>query len=70
MELSKRDRLHLRCLLDADEPLWGGHLQRGEPITDPDMQRWLDLGLIKVVGEGTGYVGYTTTDKAKQLLKE
>ena len=70
MELSNRDRLHLRHLRDADEPLWGGHLQRGEPITDPDMQRWLDAGLIEVVGEGTGYVGYATTDKAKELLKD
>lgn len=70
MELSKRDHLHLRYLRDADKPLWGAHLQRGEPITDPDMQRWLDAGLIEVVGEGNEYVGYVTTDKAKQLLKE
>lgn len=52
---TERDRLHLAFLAISDKPLWGGHLQRGEPITDPDMQRWLDSGLIKRIGN-EGYV--------------
>lgn len=68
MELSARERLALRYLRDAHQPLWGAHLDRGEP-PQGDLARWLELGLIEVVGEGTGYRGYATTAKAKQLLK-
>jgi hypothetical protein len=31
--LTERDRLELSYLGRATEPLWGGHLKRGEPIT-------------------------------------
>lgn len=68
VELSKRDRMVLGYLRDASEPLFGAHLTRGETLSDPDMKRWLELGLIEVVGEGTGYVGYALTNAGKDAL--
>lgn len=53
--MSKRDRLHLGYLEKARQPLWGGHLERGQPITDPDMPRWLSHGWIERV-DRQGYI--------------
>ena len=53
--LSEQERLSLRYLAKADRPLWGGHLQRREPISDPDMRSWIERGLIKQV-EDQGYI--------------
>lgn len=61
--LTERDKLQLRYLGRSLQPLWGGHLQRGEPISDPDMQRWLELGLIEAVGTR----GYLLTVKGRAL---
>lgn len=54
----------LRYLARSSEPLWGGHLKRGEPITDQQMQRWLDLGLIEAVGSE----GYRATPLCRATL--
>lgn len=61
--LTKRERLHLGYLR-ANAPAWGGHLRRGEPITDPDMQRWVDAGLI----EPRGTDGYVLTEAGERAL--
>lgn len=53
--LTQRETAELRYLARSQTPLWGGHLERGEPITDVQMQRWVDLGLIKAVGT-RGYI--------------
>lgn len=60
------ERLQLEYLAKAARPIWGGHLKRGEPITDPDMQRWLDGGWIKTVGTE----GYRITDRGRKALQQ
>ncbi len=50
------ERLQLEYLRRSTEPLWGGHLQRGEPVTDGDMMRWIDNGWIEVAPDRSGYV--------------
>ena len=38
-------------------PMWGGHLERGEPVSDPMMQHWIAEGLIEAVEKPCqGYV--------------
>lgn len=56
MALSKMELLELRYLA-KHQPLWGAHLQRGEPLTDPQMRRWIESGLI----EAQGTDGYRLT---------
>jgi hypothetical protein len=66
MGLSNMDRQHLGWLANQHSPMWGAHLERGSPITDPDMRRWVELGLIKAI-ETKGYV---LTDKGRAALSE
>ena len=49
------ERRQLEWLGKQHNPVWGGHLQRSEPISDPDMQRWLQNGWIEVTPCKTGY---------------
>lgn len=49
------ERLQLEWLGKQAHPVWGGHLARGEPISDPDMRRWLDNGWIEVTPGREGY---------------
>lgn len=60
------ERLHLEYLAKSHRPLWGGHLKRGERITDPDMQRWLDSGWIEAIGAD----GYCITNKGREFLQQ
>jgi hypothetical protein len=62
--LTKTEAMELRYLERADRPLWGGHLERGEPVTSPVMQRWIDAGLI----EAHGTKGYMLTEAGKNEL--
>lgn len=64
--MTQRDKMHLGYLAKAVSPLWGGHLQRGEPISDPDMRRWVELGWIEQVGHD----GYVLSAKGEQLLQQ
>lgn len=66
MILTERDRLELSYLRMRDRPLWGGHVERGEPITAPRLQKWVDEGLIEYT-EVT-LKGYVLTEKGKQAL--
>jgi len=59
-------RLQLEYLARSDKPIWGGHLKRGERISDPDMQRWLDSGWIEAVGTE----GYRITEKGREVLQQ
>lgn len=63
--LTKRERLELEYLAKAHQPLWGGHLKRGEAITDPNMKRWVDQGLIEAVGTD----GYVLTKAGELALR-
>jgi hypothetical protein len=60
------ERLELEYLAKSPCPLWGGHLQREERITAPNLQRWLDNGWIEAVGTK----GYRITDKGLQFLQQ
>jgi hypothetical protein len=60
------ERLQLEYLAKSHRPLWGGHLKRGERITSPEMQRWLDSGWIETVGTE----GYRITDKGREALQQ
>lgn len=64
VRLTQLEDDQLRYLARSPKPLWGGHLKRGEPITDSDMQRWLDLGLIEAVGKE----GYRATPLCRANL--
>jgi hypothetical protein len=68
-KLSDFDVLQLSWLAKQHEPMWGGHLKRDEPISDHDMCRWLDLGLIERVPD-TGYhdCGYRITPAGRAAL--
>jgi hypothetical protein len=59
------ERLVLDDLCRSPKPLWGGHLERGDPITDRDMQRWLDNGWIAVSEDRSGYV---LTDLGRRVV--
>ncbi len=55
MSLPEDEKRELQYLGRSHHPLWGGHLGRGEPLSDRTMQRWLDLGLIKRIDD-KGYL--------------
>ena len=65
MILPKKDVRQLRWLDRQRSPVWGAHLKRGDPITDPSMQSWLDQGLIQQIGEG-----YVLTNYGRKLIAE
>lgn len=57
MKLDRNATLHLRWLNQQNEmPMWGGHIQRNEPLTDPDIRSWLDAGLIALDPTKRGYI--------------
>lgn len=58
----------LEYLASADYPLWGGHLLRGEPISAPEMKRWLRDGLIEAVEQPR--VGYIITKKGRVYIEQ
>ena len=59
------ERSQLEYLGRSNVPLWGGHLARGEPVTDGGMKRWIDNGWIEVAADRTGYV---LTDAGRAAL--
>ena len=56
----------LRYLERQKLPVWGGHLERGEPVSDPTMRQYIEDGLIKAVE--TPCKGYVLTDKGRAFL--
>jgi len=50
------DRRELKWLAQQTDPVWGGHLDRGEPVqVGSPLEFYLSSGLIKCV-RGVGYV--------------
>ena len=46
----------LRWLAKQTAPVWGGHIERREPITDPQLKRWVKHGIVtQVMGMRSGY---------------
>lgn len=66
MVLGKNAVLHLRWLAQQGKPMWGGHIERGEPLTDPDIKSWLEAGLIKRVED----FGYMITEKGLDAVEK
>jgi hypothetical protein len=60
--------LELRWLARQPYPVWGGHLERGEPITSPQMQAWVTDGIIEAVDQPVR--GYRITDKGRALISK
>ena len=56
----------LHWLAQQKEPVWWGHLERGEPISDPKMRMWVEEGYIEVVREPR--LGYIITEKGRQRV--
>jgi len=56
----------LQYLARSHVPLWGGHLKRREPITDGEMQDWVDRGLIQAVGTE----GYVITEAGREVIRD
>lgn len=48
-------------------PRWGGHLDRGEPVSDPHMRSWIERGLIEAVE--TPCKGYVLTALGRQFVR-
>lgn len=59
-------RIELKWLSEQSLPMWGGHLERGEPISDPVMRGWVEDGLILAVEKPR--LGYIITPKGIQAL--
>jgi len=61
--LTEQEKVELAYLAQKNY-LWGGHLKRGEPLNDPHMIRWRDLGLIEAVDT----IGYRITDAGRRAI--
>jgi hypothetical protein len=56
-------KAELRWLGRQSLPMWGGHLERGEPLTSETMQEYLIRGLIEPVSDPC--LGYVLTDAGR-----
>lgn len=66
MPLDQNTVLHLRWLNNQHGmPRFGGHIERGEPLTDPNLLAWLRDGLIELDPTKRGYV---ITDKGRDAI--
>lgn len=64
-----RDRFaSLRWLSTEPLPMWGGHLERGEPLSDPEMRQWIEDEWIRAVDEPRK--GYVLTDKGREVIRQ
>lgn len=68
MDLSNREISQLRTLSRAGVPLWGGPLTRGQKIDDPEILKWLSLGLIRQMDAPTP--GFLITDAGRAALND
>ena len=73
MNLSDTERLELAWLARQQRPMWGGHIERDEPLPyDSPLRRYLDLGLIErhqVMRQRQTIKGYRITNKGRALIK-
>lgn len=59
-------KTELEWLARQNLPVWGGHLERGEPISDPQMRVWVADGVIQSVAKPC--LGYVITEKGRALI--
>lgn len=62
MDLRKAE---LQWLARQQLPMWGGHLERREPVSNANMRQYIDDGLIKAVSRPR--LGYIITDKGRRF---
>lgn len=63
MDLDKNTILLFQWIDYVGHPAFGGHIERGEPLTDQDVKSWLEAGFIKLADPPVGYV---LTDKGRR----
>lgn len=61
-------RAELQWLGRQTLPMWGGHLERGEPVSDPQMRAWIADGLIEAVESPR--CGYILTAKGREFANQ
>ncbi len=64
--MDRTRRLELQWLARQSTPMWGGHLERGQPISDPQMRAWVEDGVIERVDHPR--LGYVITEKGRALI--
>lgn len=72
MKLSSMDKTQLCWLAQQPSPMWGGHLERNEPLSDPQMRAWVENGLIEAVSRevfGRTIHGYIITDAGRRAIQ-
>ncbi len=65
--LTEMERLELSWLRRQSEPVWGGHLKRGEPLEGTSLESYVKRGLIEDAGNCG--VGYVITAKGRAELR-
>lgn len=65
--MSGWDLSELRWLGRQSLPVWGGHLERGEPLRDAQMHAWVRDGIIAAVSHPR--LGYVLTDKGREYIE-
>ena len=68
MQPSKIRAAELRWLSRQTAPVWGGHIERREPITDRQFKAWVKHGIIRQE-VGPAGTGYRITPRGLVLLK-
>lgn len=63
-----RANMELKWLSNQHRPVWGGHIERGDPISDQQMLQWLADGIIEAVKQPN--VGYVITNKGRKFLAQ
>jgi hypothetical protein len=66
VKLTRLDVQELAFLAKQRSLIWGGHLQRGQPLNDQHMVSWLANGLIERVGNE----GYRITPAGRAALEQ
>lgn len=73
MKLTNDERRSLIWLSQQSEPVWGGHLERGEPIDGPRIDlRFSEWVRNRLVEEWPNHHkrGYRITEKGRVILKD
>lgn len=68
MALTYREKIELAWLAMADVPMWGGHFERGEPLSDGPIKDYLNRGLIREVS--TPRAGYLISESGLAELEK
>lgn len=65
--MTQQEFIQLKWLGNQPVPMWGGHLERNEPVTDYSMRGWIDSRLIQAVTHP--HPGYILTSKGRAEIE-